>query len=157
MEKSTAKFQIDTLDKQILSILKENARVPFLEVARDCHISGAAVHQRVQRLIRLGLISKSQFVLNPKRLGYETCAFMGIFLERASMFKDVVEEIGKIPEVTECHYIMGNYSIFIKVYARNNEHLKSILLEKLQVIKGITRTETLISLEQTIDRQIPVE
>lgn len=152
----TTKFQIDSLDQKILSIIKDNARVPFLEVARSCQISGAAVHQRVQRLIRIGVIRGTQFNLDPKMLGYHTCAFMGIFLERASMYQDVVNELEKIPEVTECHYIMGNYSIFIKVYARDNEHLKSILLEKLQVIKGITRTETLISLEQTLDRQISV-
>lgn len=153
----STKFQIDTLDKKILSIIKSNARVPFLEVARECKISGAAVHQRVQRLVKIGVIKGTQFILDPKRLGYHTCAFMGIFLEKASMFKDVVEELGKIPEVTECHYIMGNYSIFVKVFARDNEHLKQILLERVQVIKGITRTETLISLEQSLERQISVE
>ena len=149
-------MQIDSLDKRIIGILKDNARIPFLEVARACQISGAAVHQRVQRLTRLGIIRGTQFNLDPKKLGYHTCAFMGIFLERASMFKDVVAELNRIPEVTECHYIMGNYSIFVKVYARDNEHLKYILLEKLQVIKGVVRTETMISLEQTLDRQVPV-
>lgn len=153
----STKFQIDTLDKKILSIIKSNARIPFLEVARECKISGAAVHQRVQRLVKIGVIKGTQFILDPKRLGYHTCAFMGIFLEKASMFKDVVEELGKIPEVTECHYIMGNYSIFVKVFARDNEHLKQILLERVQIIKGITRTETLISLEQSLERQISVE
>jgi Lrp/AsnC family transcriptional regulator for asnA, asnC and gidA len=153
----STKFQIDTLDKKILAIIKNNARIPFLEVARECKISGAAVHQRVQRLIKIGVIKGTQFILDPKRLGYHTCAFMGIFLEKASMFKDVVEELGKIPEVTECHYIMGNYSIFVKVFARDNEHLKQILLERVQVIKGITRTETLISLEQSLERQINIE
>lgn len=133
-----------------------NARIPFLEVARECSISGAAVHQRIQRLTRLGIVKGSQFILDPKIMGYHTCAFMGIFLEKASMFKSVVEQLDKIPEITECHYTTGDYSIFIKVYARDNEHLKFILVDKLQAIPGISRTDTLISLEQSFDRQIPV-
>ncbi|MDR1864402.1 MAG: Lrp/AsnC ligand binding domain-containing protein [Bacteroidales bacterium] len=150
------KFQIDTLDRKILTMICANARVPFLEVARDCGISGAAVHQRMQRLIRLGIVKGSEFILNPKIMGYHTCAFMGIYLEKASMFKSVVEQLNEIPEITECHYTTGNYSIFIKVYARDNEHLKYILVDKLQSIAGISRTETLISLEESFNRQIPI-
>ncbi len=132
-----------------------NARIPYLEVARECGISGAAVHQRIQRLNRLGIVKGSEFILDPKIMGYHTCAFMGIFLERAGMFKSVVEQLDKILEITECHYTTGNYSIFIKVYAYDNEHLKRIL-DKLQAISGISRTETLISLEQSFNRQIPI-
>ncbi len=134
-----------------------NARVPFLEVARECGISGAAVHQRMQRLTRLGIVKGSEFILDPKIMGYHTCAFMGIFLEKASMFKSVVEQLNKIPEITECHYTTGDYSIFIKVYAHDNEHLKYILVDKLQAIPGISRTDTLISLEQSFNRHIPIE
>ena len=150
------KFQIDSLDRKILSMICDNARIPFLEVARECGISGAAVHQRMQRLTRLGIVKGSEFVLDPKIMGYHTCAFMGIFLERAGMFKSVVDQLDKIPEITECHYTTGDYSIFIKVYAYDNEHLKNILVEKLQAIPGISRTDTLISLEQSFNRQIPV-
>jgi Lrp/AsnC family transcriptional regulator for asnA, asnC and gidA len=149
------KFQIDSLDRKILTMICSNARVPYLEIARECGISGAAVHQRIQRLNRLGVVSGSKFVLDPKIMGYHTCAFMGIFLERAGMFKSVVEQLDKISEITECHYTTGNYSIFIKVYAYDNEHLKRIL-DKLQAIQGISRTETLVSLEQNINRQIPI-
>ena len=149
------KFQIDSLDRKILSLICANARVPYLEVARECGISGAAVHQRIQRLNRLGIVKGSEFILNPKIMGYHTCAFMGIFLERAGMFKSVVEQLDKIAEITECHYTTGNYSIFVKVYAYDNEHLKHIL-DKLQSIQGISRTETLISLEQNFNRQIPI-
>ncbi len=150
------KFQIDSLDRKILSMICTNARIPFLEVARECGISGAAVHQRMQRLTRLGIVKGSEFMLDPKIMGYHTCAFMGIFLERAGMFKSVVEQLEKIPEITECHYTTGDYSIFIKVYAHDNEHLKHILVERLQAIPGISRTDTLISLEESFNRQIPV-
>ena len=149
------KFQIDSLDRKILTMICANARVPYLEVARECGISGAAVHQRIQRLNRLGIVKGSEFILDPKTMGYHTCAFMGIFLERAGMFKSVVEQLSKITEITECHYTTGNYSIFVKVYAYDNEHLKRIL-DKLQSIDGISRTETLISLEQSFHRQIPI-
>ena len=149
------KFQIDSLDRKILTMICANARVPYLEVARECGISGAAVHQRIQRLNRLGIVKGSEFILDPKTMGYHTCAFMGIFLERAGMFKSVVDQLKRITEITECHYTTGNYSIFVKVYAYDNEHLKRIL-DKLQSIEGISRTETLISLEQSFNRQIPI-
>jgi len=149
------KFQIDSLDKKILTMICANARTPYLEVARECGISGVAVHQRIQRFHRLGIVKGSEFILDPKTMGYHTCAYMGIFLERAGLFKSVVEKLDKIPEITECHYTTGNYSIFIKVYAHDNEHLKRIL-DKLQAIQGVSRTETLISLEQSFNRQIPI-
>lgn len=150
------KFKIDSLDIKILSILMKNARVPFLEVARDCGVSGAAIHQRVQRLSRLGIISGSQFVVEPKMLGYSTCAYIGIFLENASLFNDVYEKLVKIPEIIQCHYTTGQYSMFIKVYTRDNEHLREILSNKIQSINGISRTETFISLDALINRQLPV-
>jgi Lrp/AsnC family transcriptional regulator for asnA, asnC and gidA len=144
-------LQIDSLDRKILSILTKDARTPFLEVARECNVSGAAIHQRVQRLIRLGVISGSQLILEPKKLGYHTCAYIGIFLENASLFKDVSEKLIKIPEITQCHYTTGEYSMFIKVYTRDNEHLKDILADKIQAI-----TETFISLDVLVNRQLPV-
>jgi len=149
-------LHIDSLDKKILSILTKDARTPFLEVARECNVSGAAIHQRVQRLIRLGVISGSQFILEPKKLGYRTCAYIGIFLENASLFNDVSEKLIKIPEITQCHYTTGQYSMFIKVYTRDNEHLKDILADKIQAINGISRTETFISLDVLVSRQLPV-
>ncbi len=149
-------FKIDSLDTKILSILMKNARIPFLEVARDCGVSGAAIHQRVQRLSRLGIISGSRFVVEPKKLGYSTCAYIGIFLENASLFNDVSEKLLRIPEITQCHYTTGQYSMFVKVYTKDNEHLKEILANKIQAINGISRTETFISLDVLIDRQLPV-
>ncbi len=150
------KFHIDTLDRKILSILIKNARVTFLEVARKCCVSGAAVHQHVKRLTRLGIIKGSEFTVNPKKIGYSTCAYIGIFLEQAGLYRRVVEELLKIPEITQCHYTTGNYSIFIKIYARDNDHLRVILADGLQNIKGVSRTETFISLEESFNRQIPI-
>jgi Lrp/AsnC family transcriptional regulator for asnA, asnC and gidA len=148
-------FQIDSLDKKILSILTKNARIPFLEVARACNISGAAVHQRVQRLSKLGIISGSQFNVDPKMLGFKTCAFVGIFLDNAALFNSVSEKLIKIPEITQCHYITGQWAMFVEVYSRDNEHLRIILADKIQSITGVSRTETFISLDVLIDRQMP--
>ena len=157
MTKSSDNFQIDNLDRKILSIIKSNARTPFLEVGRACDVSGAAVHQRVHRLMNEGVIMGAEFILDPIKVGYLTCAYIGVFLEKASLYKEVAKRVQQIPEVVECHYITGNYSIFIKIYAKNNEHLRNILTEQLQSIPGIARTETFISLDESFRRQLPVE
>jgi Lrp/AsnC family transcriptional regulator for asnA, asnC and gidA len=149
-------FHIDALDKKILTIIQGNARVPFLEVARECNVSGAAIHQRVQKLSKMGVITGSEFIVDPKKIGYHTCAYIGIFLEKAGMYKQVVDQLRDIPEIVQCDYTTGNYSIFIKVYTRDNEHLKVILADKLQSIQGIARTETFICLEETLNRHLPV-
>ena len=115
-------LQIDDLDRKILDIITKNARIPYLEVARECGVSGAAIHQRVQRLIRIGVIRGSEFKVDPVLVGFKTCAYIGIFLERPGQFHDVVKKIQDVPEIIECHYTTGNYSLFIKVYARDNEH-----------------------------------
>lgn len=146
---------LDTLDEQILRLIADNARIPFLEVARACHVSGAAIHQRIQRLIRLGVLKGSQFVLDPEKIGYETCAFVGLFLKDPSSFDKVVEELRKIPEVVECHYTTGGYDMFIKIYARNNHHMLSIIHDKLQPL-GLQRSETIISFYEAIKRQMPI-
>ncbi len=154
--KSDYNLHIDNLDRKILSILTKNARIPFLEVARECNVSGAAIHQRVQRLIKTGVISGSQFVVEPKKLGYHTCAYIGIFLDNATFFSDVSDKLLKIPEITQCHYTTGQYAMFVKVYAKDNEHLRKVLADKIQSINGIMRTETFISLDVMVDRQLPV-
>jgi len=150
-------LQIDSLDKKILALLSTNARIPYLEVARECNVSGAAIHQRIQKLTKSGVITGSKFTIEPKMIGFKTCAYMGIFLDKASMYEDVLEELRKIPEITQCHYTTGNYAIFIKIYTRDNEHLKRVLTDKLQSIPGIARTETFISLEEGFNRAIPIE
>ena len=148
--------KIDNLDKKILSILSKNARIPFKDVAAECNVSRAAIHQRVQHLIEAGVITGSGFDVNPKSLGYSTCTYVGITLEKGSMYKDVGEELQHIPEVVECHFTTGPYTMLVKLYARDNEQLMELLNGCLQGIHGVTSTETLISLEQSIKREIPV-
>ncbi len=148
--------KIDRLDRKILSILSKNARIPFKDVATECGVSRAAIHQRVQHLIEAGVITGSGFDVNPKSLGYSTCTYVGINLEKGSMYKDVVEELQHIPEVVECHFTTGPYTMMVKLYARDNEQLMELLNGKLQGIHGVVATETLISLEQSLKREIPV-
>ena len=148
--------KIDNLDKKILSILSKNARIPFKDVAAECGVSRAAIHQRVQRLIDNGVILGSGFDINPKSLGYSTCTYVGLNLERGSMYKDVVKRLVNIPEIVECHFTTGPYTMLIKAYARDNEELMDLLNNKLQTIPGVVSTETLNSLEQSIKREMPV-
>lgn len=148
--------KIDKLDRQILDIISQNARIPFKDVAAQCGVSRAAIHQRVQRLIDLGVIVGSGYNVNPKTLGYTTCTYVGINLEKGSMYKRVVDELNKIPEVVECHFTTGTYTMLTKVYAQDNEHLMDLLNNKMQQIPGVIATETLISLEQSIKKEIPI-
>lgn len=149
--------KIDKLDKKILSILSKNARIPFKDVAAECGVSRAAIHQRVQHLIEGGVITGSGFDVNPKSLGYNTCTYVGINLERGSMYKNVVERLMNIPEIVECHFTTGPYTMLVKCYSKDNEQLMDLLNNKLQTIPGVVSTETLISLEQSIKREIPVK
>lgn len=148
--------KIDNLDKKILSILSKNARIPFKDVAAECGVSRAAIHQRVQHLIAGGVITGSGFDVNPKSVGYSTCTYVGINLERGSMYKDVVQQLLTIPEIVECHFTTGSYTMLLKVYARDNEQLMDLINNKMQMIPGVVSTETLISLDQSIKREIPV-
>lgn len=148
--------KIDQLDQKILEIVSNNARIPFKDVALVCGVSRAAIHQRVQRLIDLGVIVGSGYHVNPKSLGYRTCTYVGIKLEKGSMYKSVVAELQKIPEIVECHFTTGPYTMLTKVYARDNEHLMELLNSKMQEIPGVISTETLISLEQSIKKEIPI-
>lgn len=148
---------IDALDEKILKLITQNARIPFLEVARECGVSGAAIHQRVQRLFNIGVVQGSEFVVNPTKLGYNTCAYMGIYLEKANYHRKVVDALRNIPEIVECHYTTGQYAIFIKIQTKNNVHLKQIIDNELQEIEGIARTETFISLEMDFKRQVPIK
>jgi Lrp/AsnC family transcriptional regulator for asnA, asnC and gidA len=149
-------LEIDGIDKEILRALMEDARTPILEIARQVGISGAAIHQRLRKLEKSGLISGSKFIINPKALGYTTMAFVGIYLDKAMNNPEAVKQLKKIPEVLECHYTTGNWSIFIKILCRDNEHLMHLLNKEIQSIPGVSRTETFVSLQQQIDRQIKV-
>ncbi len=148
--------QLDSLDIKILQMLAVNARKPYLEIARACDVSGAAIHQRIQKLASMGVINGSETLIDPSTVGYDTCAYIGFFLKDPSQFKHVVEELKKIPEVVECHFTTGQYDMFIKLYARNNDHLLHIIHEKLQHL-GLSRTESLISFKEVFKRQIPID
>lgn len=149
--------KIDSLDKKILGLISANARLPFKDVATECGVSRAAIHQRVQRLIDMGVIVGSGFHVNPVSLGYNTCTYVGITLERGSMYKKVVAEFEKIPEIVECHFTTGPYTMLIKLYARDNAHLMELLNDCLQEIPGVIATETLISLRQSIRKEVPID
>ena len=151
-----AHHQLDELDEKILQLISRNARMPFLEVARECKVSGAAVHQRIQKLTNLGVIKGSEFIIDSSKVGYETCAYIGLYLKKPGNFTEVAEALRQIPEVTECHYTTGKYDLFIKIYARNNSHLLDIIHHKLQPL-GLARTESLISFEEAFRKQIPID
>lgn len=148
--------KIDSLDKKILEIISNNARIPFKDVAAQCGVSRAAIHQRVQRLIDMNVIVGSGYHVNPGSLGYNTCTYIGITLEKGSMYSSVVSEFEKNPEIVECHYTTGPYTMLIKLYAKDNAHLMELLNGKLQQINGVVSTETLISLTQSIKKELPI-
>jgi Lrp/AsnC family transcriptional regulator for asnA, asnC and gidA len=147
---------LDQLDKKILKMVCDDARVPFLEVARACNVSGAAIHQRIQKLTNLGVLKGSQYVIEPEKIGYETCAYVGLYLKNPEDFDSVVSALRNIPEVVECHYTTGGYDLFIKIYALNNHHLLDIIHGKLQPL-GLSRSETIISFKSIIDRPLPID
>lgn len=147
---------IDGIDKTILNFLMENAKRPILEIAKSIGITGAAVHQRLRKLEKSGLIDSSRLIIEPRILGYKTMAFVGIYLDKAVSNPQAVNKLREIPEVIECHYTTGNWSIFVKVLCKDNEHLMHVLNKNIQGIEGVSRTETFISLNQQINRQIKI-
>ncbi len=156
MKTLNGSIKIDGIDKKILRFLMEDARTPILEIARNIGISGAAIHQRLRKLESSGLMVGSKFVVDPKTLGYTTMAYIGIYLDKAMSNPDAVRALKEIPEVLECHYTTGDWSILIKVLCQDNEHLMHVLNKEIQQIEGVSRTETFISLAQQIDRQISI-
>lgn len=147
---------LDQLDKKILGFIANDARTPFLEIARACNVSGAAIHQRVQKLTNLGVLRGSQYIVEPAKIGYETCAYIGLYLKEPETVDKALEALQKMPEVVECHIITGDFDLFLKVYARNNKDLMRFIHNKLQPL-GLARSETTISLSTPIERQVPVE
>ena len=142
---------IDGIDKIILRQLMKDARKPILEIAKKAGISGAAIHQRLRKLEKSGLLAGSSFVVDPKVLGYRTMAFIGVYLDNTKNNARIIRQLGDIPEVIECHYTTGNWSLLTKILCKNNEDLMNVLNKKIQAIDGVSRTETFISLDQQID------
>lgn len=150
-----AHYKLDALDKRIIDLVLKDARIPFLEVARACNVSGAAIHQRIQKLTNLGILKGSQYMVDPEKIGYETCAYIGLYLKDPERFDEVVEALKHIPEVVECHYTTGGFDMFIKIYAYNNHHLLTVIHDKLQPL-GLSRSETIISFNEAIHRPISI-
>ncbi|MGA8854043.1 MAG: Lrp/AsnC ligand binding domain-containing protein [Christiangramia sp.] len=148
--------KLDGIDKTILNFLMKDAKKPILEIAKNIGITGAAVHQRLRKLEKSGLIEGSKMMLDARLLGYKTMAFVGVYLDKAVSNPQAVKKLSEIPEVIECHYTTGNWSIFLKILCRDNEHLMNVLNKNIQAIEGVSRTETFISLNQQIDRQINI-
>ncbi len=146
--------KVDNLDRKILNLVMNNARMPSKDIAVVCGVSRAAIHQRLQRLIELKVITGSGYTVNPKALGYNTCTYIGIRLEKGSLYRETLRQLVKFPEVVECHFTTGPYSMLVKVYAYDTSHLMELLNDRIQSLPGVTGTETLISLEQSINRQL---
>ncbi|MFN5370798.1 MAG: Lrp/AsnC ligand binding domain-containing protein [Bacteroidia bacterium] len=147
---------IDQLDRRILAILMKDAVVPYTEIAKQLDVSAGTIHVRMKKMMEMGLVTGSQLTIDPTLAGYDICAFIGIFLEKGSVYENVKEQMKTIPEIVEMHYTTGVYSIFAKVLCRDTAHLRFVLNEKVQAIPGIQRTETFITLEQGFSRQINI-
>ncbi|WP_134088999.1 Lrp/AsnC ligand binding domain-containing protein [Olivibacter sp. XZL3] len=154
MEKKSQFLELDNLDTQILSILMNDASVPYTEIAKKLVVSGGTIHVRMKKMEELGIIRGSNLIINPQSIGFDICAFLGIYLEKGSQYKNAVEQLKEVKEVVELHYCTGQYSMFAKIICRDTNHLRHVLNEDIQAIKGIARTETIISLEESIKRQI---
>ena len=150
-------YHIDDVDRKILSFLVNNARMPFLEIARECGISGAAVHQRVRKLETNGVISGSRLIVKPGTLGLNVCAFISLSLSEDNKYPEVVTALKHVPEIVECHFVTGRAALFLKVYCLDNEHLMEIILNTIQRIPYVQSTDTMISLDEAFEREIWVK
>lgn len=148
---------IDEIDQKILRDLIKDARTPFLEIARECGVSGAAVHQRVKKLQQRGIISGSRLLVKPSAIGLNICAFVSISLSEANKYQEVVERLKKVPEITECHFVTGKATLFVKMYCSDNEHLMRVIVNTLQMMPYVESTETMIALEEAFERQVWVK
>ena len=150
-------YQIDQIDQKILSFLVKNARMPFLEIARECNVSGAAIHQRVKRLETNGVITGSRLLVKPQALGLNVCAFVSVSLSEANKYPEVIESFTQTSDIVECHFLPGKHALLIKLYCFNHDHLMEILLNTIQRIPYLQQTETQISLDKAIERQVWVK
>ena len=151
------KTALDATDRKILRYLIKNARTPFLEIARECGISGAAIHQRIKKLEDMGVIQGSRLVVAPKSLGFDVCAFISIRVSDITQQQDTVERLKEIPEIVECHYITGSYNLMVKLYCIDNEHLMRTIFDKILHVQGVSSTQTYMSLNESFQREIHVD
>jgi len=150
-------FDIDHIDMKILALLTEDAKMPYTEVAKKVFVSGGTVHVRMRKMEEMGIVRGTTLKMDYSKLGYDVTAFLGIYLQKSSLYDSVIEKLQNIEEIVRIHYTTGNYNIFVKVHCRDTRHLKDVLHDKVQQIDGIERTETMISLEESLDRHIQFE
>jgi len=148
---------LDAIDRKILKFLIKNARMPFLEIARECGISGAAIHQRIRKLTEAGVILGSRLIVDPKMLGFDVCAHIGISLKDPMLLQQTMEKLKEIPEIVECHFITGDWTILAKIYCLDNEHLMRTIFDGILRIPGVATTQTNISLQEAFQRQVNVD
>ncbi|WP_295897988.1 Lrp/AsnC family transcriptional regulator [uncultured Alistipes sp.] len=151
------KIALDAIDRKILKYLIKNARMPFLEIARECGISGAAIHQRIRKLDESGVILGSRLIVDPKMLGFDVCAHIGIIIKDPQQLMQTMEKLRDVPEIVECHFITGSYNILAKLYCLDNEHLMRTIFDGILRIPGVSTTETFISLQEAFQRQVNVD
>ncbi len=151
------KGKLDNIDKTILSFLIKNARMPYLEIAREVGVSGAAIHQRIRKLEESGIIVGSRLIVKPRALGLELCAYVGIKITQANNYEPIISELRQMSEVVECHFVAGNLSLLLKIYCENKDHLMDVLINRISNINGISETLTFISLSQPIEREVYVK
>jgi Lrp/AsnC family transcriptional regulator for asnA, asnC and gidA len=149
-------YGIDKLDREILEILMKDAKIPYTDIAKRLIVSPGTIHVRMKRMERLGIVKGTTLILDPAKIGYDLTAFVGIYLIKGSVYKEVIDEVDNIPEIVEAHYTTGEYSIFAKVICKNTDHLREVINEKLQPVNGVSRTETIISLGESIKKQVPI-
>jgi Lrp/AsnC family transcriptional regulator, regulator for asnA, asnC and gidA len=147
-------YELDNTDLKILEILRDDAKKPFTEVAKKVHVSQGTVHVRMNKMEEAGIIEKTTLKINYGKVGYDITAFIGIYLEKSALYEKVLTRLKEIPEIINIHYTTGNYSMFVKIHCRDTNHLKEVLHEKMQMVEGIERTETMISLEESLDRNL---
>ena len=150
------KIDLDPLDLKILEILVADANLPYTEIGQRLDVSGGTVHVRMKKMESLGIVRGAQLLIDYSKIGWDISAFLGIYLDKSSLYEDVAKQLEKIPEVVNIHYTTGIYSIFAKIICRDTQHLREVLHDKIQRVTGIQRTETFISLEESLIRNTPL-
>src|SRR5690606_28714991 len=147
-------YDIDNVDLKILSLLAEDAKMPYTEVAKKVFVSGGTVHVRMRKMEEMGIVKGTTLKMDYAKMGYDITTILGIYLEKSSLYDDVIKKLVLIPEIVKIHYTTGNYKIFVKMHCKDSKHLKDVLHDKIQTVEGIERTETIISLEESLNRHI---
>jgi Lrp/AsnC family transcriptional regulator, regulator for asnA, asnC and gidA len=156
-KKEARNSEIDNVDLDILSILMKDANTPYTDIGKKIYVSAGTIHVRMKKLEEMKVVKGATLLIDPEKLGYDITAFVGVYLDKGSNYRKVIRELEKIPEVVEAYYTTGVYSSFLKIICRNTQHLRDVINDKIQPIEGIQRTETILSLEESIKRHVKLE